>query len=90
MEIVDYDISQPGHERRKLVFDCPLRQGKKCEVLLKPCWHAHGCRRCYCLRPRRRPIPPQYGMGAKGRVEANRRSAEGWNAIHRLVARLWE
>ena len=36
VKIDDYDLSQPGRERRKCVFSCPRRPGEICEVLLKP------------------------------------------------------
>lgn len=30
------EIKECGQNRKKAVFDCPIRTGQKCEVLLKP------------------------------------------------------
>ena len=42
MEIVTQRDDEPGRERRKLIIDCPRRDGEKCEVLLKP-WPIQNC-----------------------------------------------
>lgn len=36
IRIEDYRVDEPGRERRRCYFPCPLRPGRDCHVLLKP------------------------------------------------------